>query len=53
MWYIKYFGVKLNILVLTPLVWIEKKYNEYKEWRLKNYVEYMCMIDNMGKIKSK
>lgn len=53
MWYIKYFWVKLNILVLTPLVWIKKKYNEYKEWRLRNYVEYICMIDNMGKIKSK
>lgn len=44
MWYIKYFWVKLNIFVLTPLVWIEKKYNDYKEWRLKTYVEYMCMM---------
>ena len=52
-WYLQYAWVKLNILVLTPLVWIEKKYNEYKEWRLRNYVEYMCMIDNMSKIKSK
>lgn len=44
MWYIKYFWVKLNIMVLRPLVWIEKKYNDYKEWRLKTYVEYMCMM---------
>ena len=44
MWYIKYFWVKLNIFVLTPLVWIENKYNEYKEQRLKTYVKYMCMM---------
>ena len=47
MWYIKYFWVKLNIFVLTPLVWIETKYKEYKEWRLRNYVQYICMIDNI------
>lgn len=47
MWYIKYFWVKLNIYILTPLVWIEKKYNEYKEWKLQTYVQYMCAINNI------
>ena len=45
MWHIKYFWVKLNIMVLTPLVWIENKWNAYKEWRLKTYVEYMCLMN--------
>ena len=35
MWYIKYFWVKLNIWVLTPLTWIENKYKAYKEFKLK------------------
>ena len=34
MWYIKYFWIKLNIFILTPLVWIEKKYNDYKDAKL-------------------
>ena len=45
MWYIKYFWIKLQIFVLTPLVWIDNKWNAYKEWRLKTYVEYMCMMN--------
>jgi len=40
--YIKYFWIKLNILILTPLVWIEKKYNDYKDAKLKVYVENNC-----------
>lgn len=43
MWYIKYFWIKLNILILTPLVWIEKKYNAYKDAKLKAYIEYNCL----------
>lgn len=35
MLHIKYFWVKLNIWVLTPLVWIENKYKAYKEFKLK------------------
>lgn len=35
MLHIKYFWVKLNIWVLTPLVWIENKYKIYKEFKLK------------------
>ena len=42
MWYIKYFWIKLNILILTPLVWIEKKYNDYKNAKLKAHIEYNC-----------
>lgn len=49
MWYIKYFWVKLNILILTPIVWIENKLNAYKEWRLRTYVQYVCSLDNMTK----
>lgn len=45
MWYIKYFWVKVNIIILTSLVWIENKYNEYKEWRLRTYVQYICSLD--------
>ena len=52
MWYIKYFWVKLNIAVLTPLVWIESKWDAYKEWRLRTYVQYQIMMDEMNKIKA-
>ena len=45
MWYIKYFWVKFNIMVLTPLVWIQNKYNAYKEWKLNVYMEYMAMLN--------
>ena len=37
-WYMQYAWVKLNILVLTPLVWLQSKYDAYKEWRLQMYV---------------
>ena len=53
MWYIKYFWIKVNIMILTPLVWIENKYNEYKEWRLKTYIKYICSLDNYEFYKSK
>lgn len=49
MWYIKYFWVKLNILVLTPIVWVQNKYDEYKEWRLRTYVQYQIMMSQMNK----
>ena len=45
MWYIKYFWVKLNIMVLTPLVWIEKKYKSYKEFKLRLYCISACMTN--------
>jgi len=45
MWYIKYFWVKFNIMVLTPLVWIQNKYNAYKEWKLNAYMEYISMLN--------
>lgn len=51
MWYIKYFWIKLNIFVLTPFVWIQNKYNAYKEWRLRTYVQYMCMMDSINSMK--
>jgi len=49
MWYIKYFWVKLNIWVLTPLVWIENKYKEYQHARLEAYVKYQITMDNQMK----
>lgn len=42
-WYLKYFWVKINILILTPLVWIEKKYQGYKQFKLEFYVKSQCM----------
>jgi len=51
MWYIKYFWVKLNILILTPIVWLQNKYNEYKEWRLKTYIQYQITMDEISKNK--
>lgn len=49
MWYIKYFWLKLNILVLTPIVWVQSKYDEYKEWCLRTYVQYQIMMSQMNK----
>ena len=46
MWYIKYFCVKLNIFILTPLVWIQKKYEAYQKYKLEMYVKAMCMTNN-------
>jgi len=48
-WYLQYVWVKLNILVLTPIVWIQNKYDEYKEWRLRTYVQYQIMMDQISK----
>ena len=48
-WYLQYAWVKLNILVLTPLVWIEQKWDEYKEWRLRTYVQYQIAMSEMSK----
>lgn len=50
-WYLKYIWVKLNIFILTPLVWIENKYNEYKEARLRSYIEYQIAIKTISKNK--
>lgn len=44
-WYLKYAWYSLNILVLTPLVWLQSKYEAYKEWRLRMYVNYQAMIE--------
>lgn len=49
MWYIKYFWTKLNIWVLTPLIWVENKYNKYKEQKLLTYVQYQIALENMKK----
>lgn len=37
-WYLKYIWVKLNILVLTPIVWIQNKYKNYKEMKFLAYI---------------
>ena len=34
MWYIKYFWVKLNIFILTRLVWLENFYKEYQKIKI-------------------
>ena len=48
-WYLQYIWVKLNILVLTSIVWLQNKYDEYKEWRLRTYVQYQIMMDQISK----
>ena len=45
MWYIKYFWVKFNIMVLTPLVWIQNKYNAYKDFKQYMYTMYLTTLD--------
>ena len=49
MWYIKYFWVKLNILVLTPIVKVENLYKMYKKKRLEAYIKYVCTLDMINK----
>ena len=48
-WYLEYAWIKLNIWVLTPLVWIENKWNKYKEARLFAYIRYQIAIDELNK----
>lgn len=48
-WYMQYAWVKLNIWVLTPIVWVQSKYDEYKEWRLRTYVQYQITMSEMSK----
>ena len=48
-WYLQYVWVKLNILVLIPIVWLQNKYDEYKEWRFRTYVQYQIMMDQINK----
>ena len=50
-WYLKYTWVKLNIYMLTPIVWIQNKYKDYKEARLKSYIQYQIAIEQMNKNK--
>lgn len=38
LWWIKYAWVKLNIWVLTPLVYIQNQYKEFERMKL----EMMC-----------
>ena len=49
MWYIKYFWVKLNILVLTPIVKVENLYKMYKKKRLEAYIKYVFTLDMINK----
>lgn len=46
-WYLKYTWYNLNILVLTPLVWLQSKYDAYKEWRLRMHINYQIMIEQI------
>lgn len=48
-WYLQYAWVKLNIWILSPIVWIQSKYDEYKEWRLRTYVQYQITMMEMSK----
>ena len=48
-WYLEYAWIKLNIWVLTPLVWIENKWNKYKEARLTAYIRYQITINELNK----
>lgn len=49
MWYLKYFWVKLNIFILTPLVFIENKIKEINRIKLESYVSAICMSDLAAK----
>lgn len=49
---IKYLWLKLCIFVLTPIVWIKQKYDEYKEWRLRTYVQSQIMMEQFDKMSS-
>lgn len=44
MWYIKYFWVKMNIFVLTPLVWIESKIEDYRQFKLEMYCRALSRL---------
>lgn len=48
-WYLQYAWVKLNIFVLTSLVWVENKWNEYKEARRTAFVRYQIAMDELNK----
>ena len=48
-WYLEYVWIKLNIWALIPLVWIENKWNKYKEVRLAAYIRYQIAIDELNK----
>ena len=50
-WYLQYAWIKLNIWVLTPIVWIEAKWNEYKEARLTAYVRFQIAMDEFYRNK--
>ena len=51
-WYLQYAWYMLNIMILTPIVWIQSKYDEYKEWRLRTYVQYQITMEDMRKQKA-
>ena len=42
-WYLQYTWVKLNILILTPIVWVQTKWDEYKEWYKESYIQYQIL----------
>ena len=48
-WYLEYAWIKLNIWALIPLVWIENKWNKYKEVRIAAYIKYQIIIDELNK----
>lgn len=43
---LKYYWLTLKIALLTPLVYIENKYTQYKEWRLKMFVNNQIIAES-------
>lgn len=43
---IKYYLYVIAIALLKPFVYIEKKYNQYNEWKLKMLVRNQIMSDS-------
>jgi len=48
-WYLEYAWVKINIWMLTPIVWFENKWNDYKKARLEAYVKYQIAMNQIKK----
>ena len=43
---IKYYWLSLKIAIFKMLVYVENKYNTYKNWRLKMFVNNQIIVDS-------
>lgn len=49
---IKYYWYTVCIAVLKPFVYIETKYNKFKQWRLEVYVKNQVLVSYNYDLKS-